>query len=525
MKKIKTHYRKLIFALIFIAGIILSGLSMGYAGVSAEESGGSSSPDLTPEYTKFEDLDGKVVGMLTGAPFEELVKSKAPGVKEIQYFSSVPDMLLALKTGKVDAAFINNAIGDLKANKEPEIAMFPISLGDTAFGFAFTKGGKDREKWQAAYDKITDDQKAELWKKWTGADDSIKTIPKQDWPGNNGTVSAAVCDTLEPMCYAGKDGELIGFEIEMILLVAKELDVHVEFKGMEFAAVMPEVQSGKSVVGAGSIVITDERKKSVDFIEHYPASYVLNVRSITGKEALTQNKGDFLEEIKSSFHRTFIKEGRYKMILSGMGLTVVMAISSGILGMLLAFGLVFLRRIDNIVINKILGAYSALVTGIPVVVILMVLYYIVFGKVDAPAVAIAIVGFTFIFASRAYGVIWNAVGAVDKGQREAALALGYNESLAFRKVILPQARNIYLPVLQTQFVLLLKETSVAGYITVLDLTRAGDLIRSRTMEAFFPLFAIAAIYFVLTFALTKLLDQITVVYDKKKMLRKIKGVD
>ncbi|MEE3468663.1 MAG: ABC transporter permease subunit, partial [Eubacterium sp.] len=141
------------------------------------------------------------------------------------------------------------------------------------------------------------------------------------------------------------------------------------------------------------------------------------------------------------------------------------------------------------------------------------------------AVLVAIVGFSLIFAVRVYTTVWSAIAAVDIGQQEAAYALGYPDGLAFRRVILPQARSVYIPMLQTQFVLLVKETSVAGYITVVDLTRAGDLIRSRTMEAFFPLIAIAIIYFLLTWLLTRFIKMVNQRLNEKSRRRRIKGVE
>lgn len=212
-------------------------------------------------------------------------------------------------------------------------------------------------------------------------------------------------------------------------------------------------------------------------------------------------------------------------MLLGLLRTVIMAVCSGALGTLLGFALVFLKQKNNVLINKLISVYTSLITGIPVVVILMVMYYIVFGKFDASALLVSIVGFTVIFGARAYGLIQNAVTAVDAGQREAALALGYSEKKAFRRVILPQARSIYFPPLKTQFMMLLKETSVAGYITVLEMTRAVDLVRSRTLEAFFPLITAAVIYFVLTWLLTKLITSVEAVLDKQHEQRKIRGVD
>ena len=474
-----------------------------------------------PEFKAFSELGGKRIALVTGAPFEELIRSKVPDVGEFQYFSAMPDMKLALTSGKIDAYFMNNAVGELTANQNDDIALFPEILGEATYGIAFAKGDPAYAKWQAAFDSLDPAQISAAWDKWIGADESVKVLPEQDWAGANGTVKVAACDTLMPMSYVGENGKLMGFDEEILLMLAKELDVHLEFTGMEFSSLMPSVQSGKAQIAVGSIVVNDERRELVDFIEYYPAKYVLLVRSVESQ----QEAPAAADGLKESFIRTFVKENRWQMIVTGLLWTVLIAVVSGVLGTLLGFALVFARHRNNPVVNKLIAGYNSLIIGIPVVVILMVLYYIVFGSIDAPAVIVAVVGFTLIFASRAFGLIWNAVQAVDGGQREAALALGYPEKLAFRRVILPQAKEIYLPTLKTQFVMLLKETSVAGYITVLDLTKAGDLIRSRTLEAFFPLIAVAVIYFLLTWLLMKLLEGISKKMDQQKEARTIKGVD
>lgn len=475
-----------------------------------------------PEYHEFSDLAGKRVAMMTGAPFEEAVSSREPNVGEFQYFTSMPDMKLALVGGKIDAYIMNNAVGTLASNMDPRVTLFPEPLGEMPYGLAFKKGDPDCAVWNAAYQNIDQSVIDAVWDKWTGSDESVKVLPAQDWPGTNGTVVVAACDTLMPMSYSGENGQLIGMEEEVVLLIAKELDYHVEFQGMEFSAVMPTVQSGKAKIGIGSILVNDERREIVDFIEYYPGSIVLMVRSA---EQQTAEQATFLDALKGSLERTFVTDNRYQLILSGLLVTVVVAVLSGAFGTLLGFGLVLVRRKNHPVLNKIIDIYGSLINGIPVVVILMVLYYIIFGAVDAPAAAVAVIGFTLVFGSRSFATIWNAVKAVDGGQMEAALALGYSEKLAFRRVILPQAKGVYMAPLRTQLVALLKETSIAGYITVLDLTRAGDIIRGRTLEAFFPLIAIAAIYFLLTWLFTRLLTALIHAIEKKEESRIIKGVD
>lgn len=465
-----------------------------------------------PELKSFSELGGRTVSMITGAPFEELVRSKNPDVAEFTYYSSFPDMMLALKTGKTDAALGNNAIAALAVNKDPGLILFPESLQEGVFGFAFAKGDPDLEKWKAAYEKIPEETKEAVWKKWTGADASVKKLPDQDWPGENGTVTVAACDTLEPMSYLGEGGSLMGFDEEMLLLTARELDVHVEFTGMEFSALLPYVQSGRAKIGIGSIIVTPERQETVDFLNYYPAAFVLVVRTVYGRSSGT----GFFSGLRASFEKTFISEKRYMMFLQGVLTTILITVLSVILGTLLGFGIYMACRKGNPAANAVTRFCTWLVQGLPVVVLLMVLYYIVFGKVAVSGTVVSVIGFTLVFASGVYGMLQVGVGVIDIGQTEAAYALGYSDAKAFFKVILPQALPHIMPSYKAEITAIIKATAIVGYIAVQDLTRAGDLIRSRTYEAFFPLFAVAVIYLVLEAVLTALVGKIETGTDPRR---------
>ncbi len=462
----------------------------------------ASAEERKPEVSTFEELSGKTISMLTGAPFEELISSKVPDVKEFTYYSTSSDMALALTSGKTDAFLQNTAVGELFVNRNSELALLPEPLKEAEFGIAFSKKNKDISKWKAAYDKVCAGVINELWDKWTGLDDSVKTLPEQDWEGKNGTIRVAACDSLEPMSYLNGDGELKGMEIELILMMAKELDYKVSFKTMEFSGILAAVEGGKADMCCGSLIITPERSEVVNFIPHHETAFILIVRSADTEEA-----AGFLESLSDSFRRTFIVENRWKLMLTGLCNTLIIAISSGIAGLALGFVITSLKRKNNKLIDGVIAVYNAIVAGLPAVVILMLLFYVVFGKTDISAVIVSILGFTLIFAPKAYAVIWSAVNAVDKGQLEAALALGYTEKRAYRRVILPQAKKIYFPLLRNQFVLLLKETSVVGFISAMDLTHAGDVIRGRTLEAFFPLMTIAIVYFLMIWLFTFLINK------------------
>ena len=455
-----------------------------------------------PEYKTFEELNGKTISMLTGAPFEDLISSKVPGLSEFSYYANASEMVMALKTKKTDAGLINTMIVEMFVNKDPELAMFPEPLKEAEFGIGFSKSYDDIALWQSAYDSIDPKEIDAIWDKWTGADDSKKTMPAVDWEGKNGTVRVAVGDSMQPACYVGSDGQVLGLEAEIILLMAKQIDYKVEFLPMEFSSLIASVESGKADMCSGSLIITDERKKALNFVPYYDTAFVFIVRSEEGAAESYSIFGDAARKLKD----TLVTDGRYKLILSGLGTTLIISILSGIIGLLLAFVMESLKRLKKKPINIILAVYCRLVAGLPVVVILMILYYVVFASANFSGTFVATVGFSLIFAPKAYALITNAVDAIDKGQLEGALALGYTEKQAYRKVILPQARRIYFPLLKTQFALLVKETSVVGYIAVVDLTRAGDIIRGHTLEAFFPLLTVAVIYFLLTWLISAAID-------------------
>lgn len=494
--------------------------------VRAADLDGGAVTGTAPEYSSFEDLGGKTVSMLTGAPFEELVRSKAPDVGEFTSYTSTPDMLLALNAGKTDAVLTNNAIAELAVNRDPGLALFPQNLQDGVFGFAFAKGGKERDAWQKACGEIPEATKQAVWEKWTGSDESAKVVPEQDWPGKNGTVRAAVCDTLEPMSYVGKGGELMGFDIEMILLIARELDVHVEFVGMDFAAILAYVQSGKALIGAGSIIVTDERRQAVDFAEYRPASFVLIVRASAADGKAAENGGGFLSSVAESFEKTFIRENRWKLFLSGIGTTLLITVLSVILGTALGFIVFMLCRNGNPVANTVTRFCVWLIHGMPVVVLLMILCYVIFGQVAISGTVVSVIGFTLIFGAAVFSMMRSGVGAVDTGQTEAAYSLGYTDRRAFFRVVLPQALPHFLPAYKGEVVALIKATAVVGYVAVQDLTKIGDIVRSRTYEAFFPLIAVAIIYFILAAVLTFIVNRTAAKIDPRRRPKNtiLKGV-
>ena len=209
-----------------------------------------------------------------------------------------------------------------------------------------------------------------------------------------------------------------------------------------------------------------------------------------------------------------------------MGTTLLITLLSILFGTALGFLVFMLCRNGNPAANTVTRFCVWLVQGMPMVVLLMVLYYIIFGSVAVSGIAVAVIGFTLTFGAAVFGLMKMGVGMIDPGQYEAAYALGHSNRHTFYRVILPQAIPHVLPAYRGEIVSLLKATAVVGYIAVQDLTKMGDIVRSRTYEAFFPLIAVTVIYFVLEGIMNALIRWLQKWIDPKKRSKEriLKGV-
>jgi len=239
----------------------------------------------------------------------------------------------------------------------------------------------------------------------------------------------------------------------------------------------------------------------------------------------TEESKGFFESVKESFEKNFITEERWKLILEGIGTTCAITLLTVLFGSILAFAICMFRRVNSSLAGVICNVYVKLLQGTPMVVLLMILYYVVFGKSGIDAIWVAVIGFSLNFGAYGSEIMRSGIESIDGGQREAALALGFTENQGFFKFIFPQAAVRFLPVYRGEIISLLKNTSIVGYIAIQDLTKMSDIIRSRTFEAFFPLIATAVIYFILAWLISLALAKILKVVDPKQKKKKaMKGV-
>ena len=221
-----------------------------------------------------------------------------------------------------------------------------------------------------------------------------------------------------------------------------------------------------------------------------------------------------LENIGHDLYTSLIYDKRYMYILTGLKNTLIISLFAVIIGFLLGTIIALINDYNEknrkFRILSALGKwYVNVIRGTPMLLQLMIIYYVIFKSVDISPVLVGIIAFGLNSSAYVSEIIKSGINSVDTLQYESALSLGFNYSKTMIYVILPQAIKNILPALGNELVTLIKETSVAGYIGIVDLTKASDIIASNTYNYFFPLIITAIIYFILTTTLTKLLNKIT----------------
>lgn len=228
---------------------------------------------------------------------------------------------------------------------------------------------------------------------------------------------------------------------------------------------------------------------------------------------------EWFNSVCEKFMRCFVDNGYWKWLLEGLGKTLIITVFAVLIGF--AFGVILAtirssydKNEESLklrgglgytllkIANAICKAYITLIRGIPVVVQLMIWYFVILVT-QKNGVIIAIVAFGFNSAAYVAEIFRGGIMSIDEGQFEAGRSLGFNYVQTMMHIVIPQTIKAVLPTLLNEIVALLKETSVAGYVGIMDLTKAGDLIRGRTFEAFMPLIAVALIYFATVLLLTK----------------------
>lgn len=222
---------------------------------------------------------------------------------------------------------------------------------------------------------------------------------------------------------------------------------------------------------------------------------------------------EWFKEFGDRFYRNFIKEDRWQYITDGLLVTLKITVLAVLLGIVIGFVVAIIRSTYDKtgklkIANFICRVYLTVIRGTPVVVQLLIIYYGIFASVNIEKMIVAVIAFGINSGAYVAEIVRSGIMSIDKGQFEAGRSLGFNYVQTMIYIIIPQAFKNVLPALGNELIVLLKETSVSGYIAMEDLTKGGDIIRSRTYDAMMPLLAVAAIYLIVVVIMERLVGKL-----------------
>lgn len=474
----------------------------------------------------FEDIDGKEIAVIGGTPAEWKARLYFPE-SEITDIESVPYLFTFLNGGKCDLVLsdITTAESYVKKYSGLAVAFNDVFTEDFSFGFA---DNLERLRFNAFLDSIQ--KTGELYKVnklWTGDNkEEARSVVFPDSLSNSKKVIRVGTPGTNDVFSFVKNGQYEGMDIDIVKRYAISRGVGLDFIMIPNSALAEALASGKVDIVTGNIAKTPERESKIfmsDPYFHIPTAIVAQKKNISPELLLANTnsgqKKSFFASLSDDFHNNIIKERRYKLIIHGLLITLLISLMSEVFGTLLGCLLCYMNLSGSKLMKGISETYITIIQGLPQLVLLMLLYYIVFASSSLNGVIVSIIAFSMNFSAYVSVNLQSSILSIDVGQRQAALAMGFSRFQTFRYIVLPQAVNRALPVFKGQMVSLIKATSIVGYIAVEDLTKVMDVIRSRSFDAFFPLIFMSVIYFLLSWGLSAIINYAEIKTDPKRIKR------
>lgn len=451
-----------------------------------------SNKHATKQIESIDDLNGLNMGCMSGSIFDVLIEEKFPD-SNIIYFSSRSELLLGLTSGKIDGFISDEPVAMKMVNENDGVTYLDEAVGEVHYGICFSDNMKNvLSEFNEYLDTISSNgHLKELQDKWIRPTGDKQKKESYTLTNQKGILRCVTTPDAAPFSFLS-NGVFEGFEVELLNEFCYEYGYDLQIDTVSFDALLTSVATNKYDIAFNGVFITEERAKSVNFsTSTYEGRDVVMVRSGTSHES----KG-FIASIIDSFYRNFIEENRYQLLIRGIMVTLIISICSitfGVIGGLL----LYMLSTEHPLLKKIIDEIQIILSKLPAVVILMILFYVVFKSSSISGTIVSIIGFSYMFANTYYGLLKTGVSAIDNGQFEAAMALGYDKWTAFFHIILPQALKTIYDAFIREMITLVKNTSIVGYVSVNDITRASDIIRGRTYDALFPLMVVALIYYLL----------------------------
>ena len=463
-------------------------------------SGRQAAPDAAP--TCLEELAGHTVAVAAGGSTDILL-SQYEGIDLMRI--SIGDMPVAVKSGRAEFATMQELQYDANRLDEQGFKKYFNGFLEGLSAVAFRKDDvricedfNDFLREMRAggdYDRWYDDWIRQL-------DSMVVETGKMPAPAEGRKITVGIT-LVFPYIFLSND-TLSGMEIDLFNRFCRDKGYCPEYSIVQFPALIPSLNANKIDVILSHLLVTPERARQVLFSDEYlegsQCCFGLDPewKGAAGTGIWTR--------IRQSVRQNLIEEDRWKLLGSGLAVTLELSLFSLLLAILIGALLCFLRMRPNAAVSGATRVFVNVVRGIPVLVILMIMFYVIFSGLRLSGVTVAVFSFGLFYGACFSEVFRTGMQSVGRGQWEAGAALGLSRTQTFRLVAFPQALKRIVPVFKGEVVSLIKSTSIVGYVAVLDLTCAGDIIRTRTLDAFFPLILVSLIYILLSRLSGGLLD-------------------
>lgn len=476
---------------------------------------GQKNADQAPDkvISGVDDLEGAKIGVQIGTVGDTYASDYEgdDAGTEVARYNKGADAVQALKQNKIDCVIIDEQPALAFVDKNPELKILDEEFTNEDYAICVAKGNDELlDKINGALDELKQDGTLEsIINNYIGVD-AGKTpyVSSDDVIRDNGTLTMATNAAFPPYEYY-ENGTIVGIDADMAQAIADKLGMNLVISDMEFDSIIAAVQSGKADFGAAGLTVTEDRLKNINFSESYT----------TAKQVIIVNTGEGANQqsLVEKFKQVFIEKDRWQYIPKGLRNTLIITFFAGVIGIILGFLFAIIRvandrndekKLGIRVLNAIVKVYLTIFRGTPMMVQLLIMYYVIFASVKANPIMTAVLAFGLNSGAYVAEAIRAGIMSVEIGQFEAGRSLGFTYGQTMIHIILPQAVKNALPAMCNEFIALLKESSIVGYIGLIDLTKAGDIIRSNTYEAFMPLIAVALVYLVIVMFLTFLVGRL-----------------
>ena len=453
-----------------------------------------------------DDLPGKKIGVQIGT-VGDTYASDYEGDEEgtvVERYSKGNDAISSLKNGKIDCVIIDEqpAKEYVKRNKDLSILDEEFTLEEYAIVIAKGNDSLEEDINKALAELVADGTLDLIINHYINDEETeaegLAYISPEGLDYANGTLVMATNAAFPPYEYY-RDNSIVGIDAEMARAIADKLNKKLVIEDMEFDSIITAVQGGKADIGVAGMTVTEDRLKNINFSDSYTTSkQVIIVRN---------GESDVAASIKDSFYQCFVEDNRYQYLLQGLWNTILISLIAVLIGVVIGFFVAIVRathdKTGNMkILNAICHVYLTIIRGTPAMIQLLIIYYVIFASSNISKVAVAALAFGINSGAYVAEILRGGIMSLDQGQFEGARSLGLTHAQTMRYVILPQTFKNTLPALANEFIVLIKETAISGYIGLQDLTMAGNIIRSNTYQAFLPLITVAAVYLVIVMVLT-----------------------